>query len=131
MNEDHAPMTFKEVTRVAKGLGIKDFKVLDLVDYCRLARQYSEPENCVIFIPEKSNPNMGHYVGCFREHSGCLNYQDSFGSANEFPAQLRNTRRKFKINRTKYQAWNSNNCGYLALLHVCTHDQVDPKVKKF
>jgi len=131
MNEDSEPMTFSQVTKIARNLGIRDFKVLDLNDYCRLARNHDEPENCVIYIPDKSVPNMGHYVGCFRENSGALNYQDSFGSANEFPKQLRATGRKFKINKVKYQSYTSNNCGYLALLHVCTHDQIDPKVKKF
>jgi len=122
-------MTFDDIRSVARGLGLVDFQVLDLSDYCKLATKRQEPENCVIFIPHAKGSLMGHFVGCFRMPDGTLNYQDSFGTANTFPRELRHTGRKFKINRVKYQAMNSNNCGYLALLHVATHDQVDPKVK--
>jgi len=131
MNNDCEPMTFAQVTSIAKQLCIPDFKVLELNDYCELARSHHEPTNCVIYIPHDDNPNTGHYVGAFTCNNCVINYQDSYGQkVNPMPQQLRNTGRKFKVNRVKYQSYFSNNCGYLALLHVATHDKVDPCVKR-
>jgi len=126
-------MSFKDVEYLAKSLHIPDFKVLDLSVYCKLAKTYSEPKNCVIYIPHENSPNTGHYVGVFTEpdNNSTIQYQDSFGSKNEFPKQLIDTGRKFKKNTVKYQSWTSNNCGYLSVLFVCTHDMIDPKVKRF
>ena len=67
-------------------------------------------------------------MSCFRESDGSLNYQDSFGNFNEFP--MKDVSRVFHINKVKYQSVFANNCGYLALLHLYTHDELDPKVKK-
>ena len=64
-------------------------------------------------------------VSCFREPDGTLNYQDSFGKLNEFP--LADTNRVFRVNKVKYQSIFANNCGYLTLLHLYTHDTVDSK----
>ena len=50
--------------------------------------------------------------------------QDSFGEMNDFP--LTGTNRVFRVNKVKYQSIFANNCGYLALLHLYTHDAVDP-----
>ena len=121
-------MSFKEVTKIAYELGIPDFAVLELDKYKKLARNYNEPEHAIIYIPWKNEPNKGHYVSCFRESNGILNYQDSFGNKNEFP--MNDINRKFKINKVKYQSYFSNNCGYLALLHLFTHDKLDPLIKR-
>lgn len=129
MNIDANPMSFSEVTRLARDLQIPNFKVLELNKYRRLVKNFKEPENCIIYIPWDNNPNKGHYVSCFREKDGSLNYQDSFGTLIEFPLKdVQN--REFHINKVKYQSVFANNCGYLALLHLYTHDKVDPKIKK-
>ena len=127
LNEDSNPLTFRQVTYLAKQLGIPDFKVLDLKDYIVKANKYKEPANCIIYVPWKNQPNRGHFVSCFREGS-VLNYQDSFGQVNEFP--LDKVKRKFKINKVRYQSMFSNNCAYLALLHLYTHDKIDPVINE-
>ena len=130
MNEDSNPLTFRQVTYLAKQLDIPDFKVLDLKDYIVKANKYKEPANCIIYVPWKNQPNRGHFVSCFREaKNGVLNYQDSFGQVNEFP--LDKVKRKFKINKVRYQSMFSNNCAYLALLHLYTHDKIDPVINEF
>ena len=129
LNEDSNPLTFRQVTYLAKQLGIPDFKVLDLKDYIVKANKYKEPANCIIYVPWKNQPNRGHFVSCFREsNNGVLNYQDSFGQVNEFP--LDKVKRKFKINKVRYQSMFSNNCAYLALLHLYTHDKIDPVINE-
>ena len=128
LNEDSNPLTFRQVTYLAKQLGIPDFKVLDLKDYIVKANKYKEPANCITYVPWKNQPNRGHFVSCFRESDGVLNYQDSFGQVNEFP--LDKVKRKFKINKVRYQSMFSNNCAYLALLHLYTHDKVDPVINE-
>lgn len=130
-------MTFAEVTKLAKQLRIPDFKVLELDKYKQLAKKYKEPANCIIWIPFENNGGLrsspgeaalGHYVSCFREPDGTLNYQDSFGGLNDFP--LTDTNRIFRVNKVKYQSIFANNCGYLALLHLYTHDAIDPAVRR-
>lgn len=128
MNIDSNPLSFAEVRRLARDLQIPDFKVLELKQYKRLAKNHTEPANCIIYIPWKDQPNRGHYVSCFRERDGSLNYQDSFGNFNDFP--MKDVNRVFHINKVKYQSVFANNCGYLALLHLYTHDELDPSVKK-
>ena len=129
MNVDAEPMTFAQVTELAKQLGIPDFKVLELDKYKQLAKKYKEPANCIIWIPgEQVHPSLGHYVSCFRESDGTLNYQDSFGGLNDFP--LSDTNRVFRVNKVKYQSIFANNCGYLALLHLYTHDAIDPAIQR-
>lgn len=113
---------------MAKTLEIPDFKVLELEKYKKLAKKYKEPQNCIIYIPFENDSNNGHYVSCFREDDGTLNYQDSFGNLNEFP--LSDIDRIFHKNKVKYQSIFANNCGYLALLHLYTHDAIDPLVIK-
>ena len=66
--------------------------------------------------------------GSFRDDDGTLNYQDSFGEMNDFP--LTGTNRVFRVNKVKYQSIFANNCGYLALLHLYTHDAVDPAIQR-
>ena len=51
MNVDSEPMTFNEVQKLAKQLDIPDFDVMELNKYKRLAKQYKEPANCIIWIP--------------------------------------------------------------------------------
>ena len=128
MNVDAEPMTFAEVTKLAKQLRIPDFKVLELDKYKQLAKKYKEPANCIIWIPFKEGGSLGHYVSCFREPDGTLNYQDSFGGLNDFP--LSDTNRVFRVNKVKYQSIFANNCGYLALLHLYTHDAIDPAIRR-
>lgn len=142
MNIDSNPLSFSQVRRLARDLQIPDFKVLELKQYKRLVKKYKEPANCIIYIPWENEPNRGqeatrsvasgvatgHYVSCFREKDGSLNYQDSFGSFNEFP--MKDVSRVFHINKVKYQSVFANNCGYLALLHLYTHDELDPEVKR-
>ena len=136
MNVDAEPMTFAEVTKLAKQLGIPDFKVLELDKYKQLAKKYKEPVNAIIWIPFENatsslaehNGSLGHYVSCFREPDGTLNYQDSFGGLNDFP--LADTDRVFRVNKVKYQSIFANNCGYLALLHLYTHDAIDPAIQR-
>ena len=140
MNIDSNPLSFAQVRRLARDLQIPDFKVLELKQYKRLAKNYTEPANCIIYIPWKDQPNRGHYVSCFRERDGVvgdnsgaplgapLNYQDSFGSFNEFP--LKDVNRVFHKNKVKYQSVFANNCGYLALLHLYTHDELDPAIER-
>ena len=128
MNVDAEPMTFAEVTKLAKQLGIPDFKVLELDKYKQLAKRYKEPANAIIWIPFENNGSLGHYVSCFREPDGTLNYQDSFGGLNDFP--LAGTNRLFRVNKVKYQSIFANNCGYLALLHLYTHDAIDPAIQR-
>ena len=125
---DADPLTFAEVRKLGKQLGIPDFKVMELDKYKRLAKQYKEPANCIIWIPFDDDEGMGHYVSCFREPDGTLNYQDSFGKLNDFP--LGDTGRIFRVNKVKYQSVFANNCGYLALLHLYTHDAVDPAISR-
>ena len=128
MNVDSEPMTFDEIRKLAKQLDIPDFDVMELEKYKRLAKQYKEPANCIIWIPFEDKGNLGHYVSCFRESDGTLNYQDSFGKLNDLP--LTDTNRVFHVNKVKYQSIFANNCGYLALLHLYTHDAVDPAIQK-
>ena len=127
MNVDGEPMTFAQVTKLGKQLGIPDFKVLELDKYKQLAKKYKEPANCIIWIPFENNGALGHYVSCFREPEGTLTYQDSFGGLNDFP--LSDTNRVFRVNKVKYQSIFANNCGYLAL-HLYTHDAIDPAVRR-
>lgn len=101
---------------------------MDVKDYIVKAKKNKEPANCIIYIPWKNQENRGHYVSCFRESDGTLNYQDSFGHINEFP--LDKVNRKFRINKVRYQSMFNNNCGYLALLHLYTRDKIDPIVKE-
>ena len=143
MNVDAEPMTFDEVRKLAKQLEIPDFDVMELDKYKSLAKKYKEPANCIIWIPfedggkreelrssrgHKVPPRFGHFVSCFREPDGTLNYQDSFGEMNDFP--LTGTNRVFRVNKVKYQSIFANNCGYLALLHLYTHDAVDPAIQR-
>ena len=143
MNVDAEPMTFEEVRKLAKQLEIPDFDVMELDKYKSLAKKYKEPANCIIWIPfedggkreERSSsrghkvpPRFGHFVSCFRDDDGTLNYQDSFGEMNDFP--LTGTNRVFRVNKVKYQSIFANNCGYLALLHLYTHDAVDPAIQR-
>ena len=159
MNVDAEPMTFDEVRKLAKQLEIPDFDVMELDKYKSLAKKYKEPANCIIWIPFEDNskreelrssrghkvpPRFGHFVSCFREDDGTLNYQDSFGTKgdaegipggdivasplNDFP--LTGTNRVFRVNKVKYQSIFANNCGYLALLHLYTHDAVDPAIQR-
>ena len=143
MNVDAEPMTFDEVRKLAKQLEIPDFDVMELDKYKSLAKKYKEPANCIIWIPfedggklghfegELCSPgrtSFGHFVSCFREDDGTLNYQDSFGEMNDFP--LTGTNRVFRVNKVKYQSIFANNCGYLALLHLYTHDAVDPAIQR-
>ena len=114
MNVDSEPMTFNEVRKLAKQLEIPDFDVMELDKYKRLAKQYKEPVNCIIWILLKNGGSLGHYVSCFRESDGILNYQDNYGKLNEFP--LTGTNRVFHVNKVKYQSIFANNCGYLTLL---------------
>ena len=150
MNVDAEPMTFDEVRKLAKQLEIPDFDVMELdkdevrklakqleipdfdvmeLDkYKRLAKKNKEPANCIIWIPFENSGNLGHFVSCFREPDGTLNYQDSFGEMNVFP--LAGTNRVFRVIKVKYQSIFANNCGYLALLHLYTHDVVDPAIQR-
>ena len=144
MNVDAEPMTFDEVRKLAKQLEIPDFDVMELDKYKSLAKKYKEPANCIIWIPFEDNSKLGHFVSCFREPDGTLNYQDSFGTKgdaegipggdivasplNDFP--LAGTNRVFRVNKVKYQSIFANNCGYLALLHLYTHDAVDPAIQR-
>ena len=116
MNIDSEPMTFDEVRKLAKQLEIPDFDVMELDKYIPLAKKCKEPANCIIWIPFEDEGNLGHYVSCFRESNGILNYQDSFGKLNEFPLLV--TNRVFYVNKVKYQSIFANNCGYQALLHL-------------
>ena len=122
-------MSFNQVRKFAKVLEIPDFKVLEIDKYKTLASKYKEPKNCIIYIPWKNNSNMGHFVSCFRENDGSLNYQDSFGKMNKCPLNDINNR-TVHTNKVKYQSIFANNCGYLALLHLYTHDKVDPIIKR-
>ena len=70
--------------------------------------------------------NLG--ISCFTENDGSLNYQDSFGKMNKCP--LTDINRTIHTNKVKYQSIFANNCGYLALLHLYTHDKVDPIIKR-
>ena len=137
-------MTFDEVRKLAKQLEIPDFDVMELDKYKSLAKKYKEPANCIIWIPFEDKGKLGHFVSCFREDDGTLNYQDSFGTKggddvtsrgnivsapiNDFP--LTGTDRVFRVNKVKYQSIFANNCGYLALLHLYTHDAVDPAIQR-
>ena len=104
MNVDAAPMTFDEVRKLAKQLEIPDFDVMELDKYKSLAKKYKEPANCIIWIPFEDGGSLGHYVT--------------------------GTNRVFRVNKVKYQSIFANNCGYLALLHLYTHDAVDPAIQK-
>ena len=128
MNVDAEPMTFEEVRKLAKQLEIPDFDVMELDKYKSLAKKYKEPANCIIWIPFEDGGKLGHFVSCFREDDGTLNYQDSFGEMNDFP--LTGTNRVFRVNKVKYQSIFANNCGYLALLHLYTHDAIDPAIQR-
>ena len=128
MNVDSEPITFNEIRKLAKQLEIPDFDVMELNKYKRLAKQYKEPANFIIWIPFEDGGSLGHYVSCFRESDDTLNYQDSFGKLNDFP--LTDTNRVFHVNKVKYQSIFANNCGYLALLHLYTHDAVDPVIQR-
>ena len=128
INVDSEPMTFNEVRKLAKQLDIPDFNVMEVDKYKRLAKRYKEPANCIIWIPFEDGGSLGHYVSCFRESDGRLNYQDSFGKLNDFP--LTGTNRVFHVNKVKYQSIFANNCGYLALLHLYTHNAVDPVIQR-
>ena len=128
LNEDSEPMTFNQIRKIAKVLEIPDFKVLEIDKYKKLACKYREPKNCIIYIPWENNSNMGHYVSCFTENDGSLNYQDSFGKLNECP--LKDINRTIHTNKVKYQSVFANNCGYLSLLHLYTHDKIDPIIKR-
>ena len=122
-------MTFDEVRKLAKQLEIPDFDVMELDKYKRLAKKYKEPVNCIIWIPfEDGRESLGHYVSCFRKPDGSLNYQDSFGKLNDFP--LAGLNRVFHVNKVKYQSIFANNCGYLTLLHLYTHNTVDPAIQR-
>jgi len=129
-------MTFNEIRNVARKLEIPDFDVLDLSEYVSKLKSFTEPTNCVIFIPHKQNSNTGHFVGCFRMNNGTLNYQDSYGQkVNPMPTCLRNTHRKFIVSKPKYQSYFSNNCGWLSILHLYTGNKetgkdIDPCVSK-
>ena len=129
MNVDANPLSFNEIKRLARDLQIPDFKVLELDQYKRLVKNYKEPANCIIYIPWDNQPNRGHYVSCFREADNSLNFQDSYGSFNDFPLKDI-TNRVFHINKVKYQSVFANNCGFLSLLHLYTHDKVDPAISK-
>ena len=59
MNVDAPPMTFDEVRKLAKQLEIPDFDVMELDKYKRLAKQYKEPANCIIWIPFEDEGNLG------------------------------------------------------------------------
>lgn len=128
MNEDSEPMNFSEVRRLAKGLGVKGFQVTDVDKYAKKAKNHTEPKNCVVYIASIDNPNFGHYAGIFTESDGSLNYQDSFGKMNDVPDCLKSCGRLMTINKVKYQGIKANNCGYLSMLHVATHDEIDPTV---
>ena len=139
MNVDAEPMTFDEVRKLAKQLEIPDFDVMELDKYKSLAKKYKEPANCIIWIPFEDGGKLGHFVSCFREDDGTLNYQDSFGTkgdaegiprGNIVSAPLTGTNRVFRVNKVKYQSIFANNCGYLALLHLYTHDAVDPAIQR-
>ena len=102
MNVDAEPMTFDEVRKLAKQLEIPDFDVMELDKYKSLAKKYKEPANCIIWIPFEDGGKLGHFVSCFRDDDGTLNYQDSFGEMNDFP--LTGTNRVFRVNKVKYQS---------------------------
>ena len=51
MNIDSNPLSFAQVRRLARDLQIPDFKVLELKQYKRLAKNHTEPANCIIYIP--------------------------------------------------------------------------------
>jgi len=137
MNEEHAPMTFNQIKTIAHKLHVPNFDVLDIDEYCNRCANHSEPTRCVVFIPHEHDSNTGHYVGCVTLNNGTIDYQDSYGEhVNAMPQQLRDTGRKFNVSNVKYQSYYSNNCGYLALLHVVTCDtatgkDIDPKVKRW
>ena len=101
-------MTFNQIRRIAKVLEIPDSRVLEIDKYKKLAKKYKEPKNCILFIPWENNTNMGHYVSCFREYDGSLNYQDSFGKMNKCP--LTDINRTIHTNKVKYQSVFANLC---------------------
>ena len=49
-------MTLDEIRKLAKQLEIPDFDVMELNKYKRLAKQYKEPANCIIWIPFEDEP---------------------------------------------------------------------------
>ena len=128
MNVDAEPMTFVEVRKLAKQVEIPDFDVMELDKYKRLAKKYKESANCIIWISFGDGGSLGYYVSCFREPDGTLNYQDSFGKLKDFP--LTGTNGVFHVNKVKYQSIFANNRGYLELLHLYTHDAVDPTIQR-
>ena len=97
-------MTFDEVRKLAKQLEIPDFDVMELDKYKSLAKKYKEPANCIIWIPFEDGGKLGHFVSCFREDDGTLNYQDSFGEMNDFP--LTGTNRVFRVCEGKRSVYN-------------------------
>ena len=128
MNVDAEPMIFAEVQKLAKQLEIPDFKVIELDKYKSLAKKYKELANCIIWIPFEDGGSLGHYVSCFHKPDGTLNYQNNFGKLSEFP--LADTNRLFHVNKVKYQSIFANTCSYFALLHLYTHDAVDPDIQR-
>ena len=102
-----------ELQDILKVLGRKDIKVLDEIDYYKLAIHNKEPHAAILFHTNK-NSKLGHWISCWTDSKGIIHHDNSFGS----PPIMDIHDRVIRYDKSIEQSADSTSCGWYALLNL-------------
>ena len=102
-----------ELQDILKVLNREDIKILDEIDYYKLAIHNKEPHQAILFHTNK-NSNIGHWISCWTDKHNIIHHDNSFGN----PPIIDIQDRVIKYDRSIEQSADSTSCGWYALLNL-------------
>lgn len=108
-----------QLEQILKVLNREDIKVLDEVEYFRLAYQNKEPKNAILFHTNR-NSNIGHWCSAYTDNHKVIHFDNSFGGKP--PIDI--AHRTILYDKSIEQSKNSTSCGWYALLNLLYHGKI-------
>ena len=111
--ESEGILSNMQLQQILKVLNREDIKILDELQYFKLAYQNKEPKQAILFHTNK-NSNIGHWVSAYTDSNKIIHFDNSFGSKPAFDI----SHRTILYDKSIEQGKNSTSCGWYALLNL-------------
>lgn len=111
-----------ELQDILKVLGREDIKILDEIDYWKLAIRNKEPRFAILFHKNKNTP-VGHWISSYTDDNKIIHFDNSFGGK---PA-IDISHRTILYDKSIEQSKESTSCGWYALLNLLYKGKVKTK----
>lgn len=102
-----------QLQNILKVLNRQDIKILDEMDYWKLAVNKKEPRAAILFHTNKNTP-VGHWVSAYTDNKNIIHFDNSFG--NKPPIDI--AHRTILYDKSIEQSKDSSSCGWYALLNL-------------